>query len=90
MIYGDKQTPELIALDYNDLWKQYIKGHFTSTVIASSMSPAPSIRVIPRDMQVDPIMDRPIHVDFLRIGKDARASASPSRSSSSTKRCRPA
>ena len=26
--------------------------------------------MIPRDMQVDPIMDRPIHVDFLRIGKD--------------------
>ena len=33
VIYGDNKTPELIALDYNDLWKQYIKGHFTSTVM---------------------------------------------------------
>ncbi len=28
------------------------------------------IRVIPRDVQVDPVKDHPIHVDFLRIGKD--------------------
>src|SRR6185312_16750173 len=27
-------------------------------------------RVIPRDLQVDPVKDQPIHVDFLRIGKD--------------------
>jgi large subunit ribosomal protein L25 len=28
------------------------------------------IRVIPRDVQVDPVKDFPIHVDFLRVGKD--------------------
>ena len=28
-------------------------------------------RVIPRAVQVDPIRDFPIHVDFLRLGKDA-------------------
>jgi large subunit ribosomal protein L25 len=69
VIYGDNKTPELIALDYNDLWKQYIKGHFTSTVMELDVA-GTRHRVIPRDMQVDPIMDRPIHVDFLRIGKD--------------------
>jgi len=69
VIYGDNKTPELIALDYNDLWKQYIKGHFTSTVMELDVA-GTKHRVIPRDMQVDPIMDRPIHVDFLRIGKD--------------------
>ena len=29
-------------------------------------------RVIPRDLQLDPIKDQPIHVDFMRIGKDGR------------------
>ena len=71
VIYGDNKTPELIALDYNDLWKQYIKGHFTSTVMELDVG-GTRHRVIPRDMQVDPIMDRPIHVDFLRIGKDTQ------------------
>ncbi len=29
-------------------------------------------RVIPRDLQLDPVKDQPIHVDFMRIGKDGR------------------
>lgn len=69
VIYGDNKTPELIALDYNELWKQYVKGHFTSTVIELDVAGSRH-RVIPRDMQLDPVMDRPVHVDFLRIGKD--------------------
>ena len=32
VIYGDGKPPELVVLDYSDLWKQVIKGHFTSTV----------------------------------------------------------
>jgi large subunit ribosomal protein L25 len=71
VIYGDGQAPETIALDYNDLWKQVLKGHFTSTVIEVVVEGKKS-RVIPRDLQVDPIKDQPIHVDFMRIGKDGR------------------
>jgi large subunit ribosomal protein L25 len=69
VIYGDNQAPELIALDYRDLWKQVLKGHFTSTVIMLDVE-GKKHRVIPRDVQLDPVKDQPIHVDFLRIGKD--------------------
>lgn len=71
VIYGDGLTPETIALDYNDLWKQVLKGHFTSTVLDIDVEGKKS-RVIPRDLQVDPVKDMPIHVDLLRIGKDGR------------------
>jgi large subunit ribosomal protein L25 len=71
VIYGDGRPPETIALDYNDLWKQVIKGHFTSTVFELDVEGTKN-RVIPRDLQVDPIKDQPIHVDFMRIGKDGR------------------
>lgn len=72
VIYGDGQPPETISLDYNELWKQVLKGHFTSTVFEIEVEgEADKRRVIPRDLQVDPIKDQPIHVDFLRIGKDA-------------------
>lgn len=71
VIYGDGIVPETIALDYNDLWKQVLKGHFTSTVIDIDVEGKKS-RVIPRDLQVDPVKDLPIHVDLLRIGKDGR------------------
>jgi large subunit ribosomal protein L25 len=69
VIYGDNKTPEPIALDYNELWKQVLKGHFTSTVMEIDVG-GTKHRVIPRDLQVDPVKDLPVHVDFLRIGKD--------------------
>jgi large subunit ribosomal protein L25 len=70
VIYGDGQPPETISLDHNELWKQVLKGHFTSTVFEIEVE-GKKHRVIPRDLQVDPVKDQPIHVDFLRIGKDA-------------------
>ena len=70
VIYGDKQTPESIVLDYNTLWKQIIQGHFTAKVFDIDIEGKGTIRVIPRDVQVDPVKDFPLHVDFLRIGKD--------------------
>ncbi len=69
VIYGDSKAPESISLDYKDLRQQYLKGHFTSTVFELDVD-GTTHRVIPRDMQFDPIKDRPIHVDFLRIAKD--------------------
>jgi large subunit ribosomal protein L25 len=69
VIYGDGQPPETITLDYHELWKQVLKGHFTSTVFELVVDGKKN-RVIPRDVQVDPVKDLPIHVDFLRIGKD--------------------
>ena len=30
------------------------------------------IRVIPRDMQLDPVRDFPVHVDFMRVSKSSR------------------
>ncbi|MDX2309235.1 MAG: 50S ribosomal protein L25/general stress protein Ctc [Hyphomicrobium sp.] len=70
VIYGDKQSPEIITLDYNTLWKQILKGHFTSTVFDIDIEGKSKIRAIPRDVQLDPVKDTPLHVDFLRIGKD--------------------
>ena len=69
VIYGDAREAETINIDYNTLWKQVLKGHFTSTVFEVDIA-GKKQRVIPRDMQVDPIKDTPLHVDFMRIGKD--------------------
>lgn len=69
VIYGDDTPPTPIALDYNTLWKQIQKGHFLSTVVELSVDGKMN-RVLPRDVQFDPVKDTPLHVDFLRIGKD--------------------
>ena len=70
VIYGDNQTPETIALEYNELWKQILRGKFTASVFDIDIAGKGKIRVIPRDVQVDPVKDFPLHVDFLRVGKD--------------------
>lgn len=71
VIYGAKATPETIALDYSELWKLLIKGKFTTTLFDLNVD-GKTQRVLPRDVQVDPIRDLPIHVDFQRIGADGR------------------
>jgi large subunit ribosomal protein L25 len=69
VIYGNHETPETINLEYNELWKQVLRGHFTSTAIELDVEGKKHI-VLARDVQVDPIRDTPLHVDFQRVGKD--------------------
>ncbi len=57
-------------MDYRAITQQLHTGHFRSTVFVLDVE-GTKIRVIPRDVQLDPVRDFPIHVDFLRLGKDA-------------------
>ncbi len=71
VIYGDKQAPEAISLDYTDVLKQLNTGNFLSTVYNLDVD-GKKTAVLPRDIQVDPIKDFPMHVDFLRVNKDSK------------------
>jgi len=70
IIYGDKQEPQNIALDIKAISKQLQTGHFQSTIFTLDVD-GTKTRVIPRGVQLDPVRDFPIHVDFMRLGKDA-------------------
>lgn len=68
---GDHKTAETIALDQNELVKTINRGRFLSTVFDIKVGDKVT-RAIPRDVQLDPIKDTPVHVDFQRIGADNR------------------
>lgn len=70
ILYGDKQDPQTIAVDYRAISLQLHTGHFQSTIFTLNVD-GTTTRVIPRDVQLDPVRDFPIHVDFLRLSKDA-------------------
>jgi large subunit ribosomal protein L25 len=70
ILYGDKQEPQTIAVDYRTVSLQLHTGHFQSTVFTLDVEGSKT-RVIPRAVQLDPVRDFPIHVDFMRVGKDA-------------------
>lgn len=68
VIYGGGAAPEAIALDANKTRKLIFSGHFLTTIFEISVG-GKTQRVIPRDYQLDPVKDFPIHVDFLRLAK---------------------
>lgn len=71
VIYGDKKSPVTVALAYKDVHKAIYSGGFLSHTIDLDVD-GTIHKVIPRDYQLDPVKDFPIHVDFLRIGKGAK------------------
>ena len=70
VIYGDNKPPLTITLDHAELRQRIYAGHFLTTVFEIALDGGKH-RVIPRDYQLDPIRDFPIHVDFLRLGEGA-------------------
>jgi large subunit ribosomal protein L25 len=71
VVYGDKKDPQIISLTYKNIEPHVATGRFLSTLVDLDVDGA-TIRAIPRDVQFDPVKDRITHVDFLRLGKDAR------------------
>lgn len=71
VVYGGEADPENVALEYKAVWQNYQTGHFLSTVYLLDVN-GKKQRVIPRDIQVDPVRDFPIHVDFMRVSQTSR------------------
>ena len=70
VIYGDSKPPLPISVDLKELRNRIYAGRFLTTLYDIEIDGA-SHRVIPRDYQLDPVMDFPVHVDFLRLGEGA-------------------
>ncbi|MBL4756415.1 MAG: 50S ribosomal protein L25/general stress protein Ctc [Rhizobiales bacterium] len=71
VIYGDKQPPQSITVSRQELEMKLKTGLFLSTLLNVAVGDD-KVRVIPKDVQFDPVRDFPIHVDFLRLGKGAK------------------
>lgn len=71
VIYGDKKPPLPIAISTNEASKRIYAGGFLSHIITVDVG-GEKHKVIPRDYQLDPVKDFPLHVDFLRVGANAR------------------
>jgi len=70
VIYGgDVVEQETVALDANELSKTIARGRFLASVFELEVD-GRKLKAIPRDVQLDPVRDIPLHVDFQRIGAD--------------------
>jgi large subunit ribosomal protein L25 len=71
VIYGAGQPPLGISIDYKTANTLIYAGRFLTTVFDIDVE-GEKVRAIPRDYQLDVVMDTPIHIDFLRLTEGAR------------------
>ncbi|HLA20892.1 MAG TPA: 50S ribosomal protein L25/general stress protein Ctc, partial [Pseudolabrys sp.] len=70
VIYGENKPPMMVLLDHAELRKRIYAGRFLTTLYNLDVE-GTKHRVIPRDFQLDPVKDLPMHVDFLRVSEGA-------------------
>ena len=71
VIYGGKEEPLAIHVEAKELARQLNTGHFMNSIVMVEVG-GKTVRAIPKDVAVHPVSDRPTHVDFLRLAKDAK------------------
>src|SRR5262245_32133070 len=71
IVYGGKGDPENVQVDERTFGKLYYTGAMMQTLVMLDVA-GRKTRVLPRAIQVDPVSDRPIHIDFLRLEPGAR------------------
>jgi large subunit ribosomal protein L25 len=70
VIYGNNEPPLNISLDHAELRQRIYAGKFLTSIYNIEVD-GNTHRVIPRDFQLDPVRDQPVHVDFMRLGEGA-------------------
>jgi large subunit ribosomal protein L25 len=70
VIYGEKAPQEMVSLEARELRRAMQGARFFSTLCNLQVNGA-AIRVLPREVQVHPVTDEPLHVDFVRVGRGA-------------------
>ena len=67
VIYGNKQEPLSIHVEEKALMRLLNTGHFMNSVVMVGAG-GQQVRTLPKDVTFDVVTERPVHVDFLRIG----------------------
>jgi large subunit ribosomal protein L25 len=68
VVYGAGLAPKSITLNANETKKLIFGGGFMTTMFEVDIA-GDKERVIPRDVQFDPVKDFPLHIDFLRVAE---------------------
>lgn len=68
VIYGDHKEPVLVSLGEKEIIKELGSKHFFTQLCEISVDGQKHL-VLPRDVQLNPVTDRPEHADFLRVSE---------------------
>ena len=71
VVYGGKEEPQIIHVEEKALVKALGTGHFMNSIVMVEIG-GKAVRTLPKDVAFHPVTDRPLHVDFFRLSKDAK------------------
>ncbi len=71
IVYGGSDTPLQVAVPLKEVNLEHQKPGFFTHLYDLAL-PDGALRVLPREVQLDPVTDRPIHIDFMRYVKGSR------------------
>lgn len=74
VVYGENKDPLSISIDPRVIMKGLESGIFYNTVYDIEVEGGKKEQALPRDVQFHPVSDAPLHVDFLRVGKNTQIS----------------
>ena len=66
VVYGDSKEPQSIALPVKEISLEYQKGHMYTNLCDLEINGKKHL-VLARDVQIHPVNDTVLHVDFLRV-----------------------
>ena len=70
VVYGERKEQEMVSLEARALRRQLANPHFFNTLCSLQVN-GEAVRVLPRDVQLHPVTDDPIHADFVRVSAGA-------------------
>ena len=71
MIYGDGKAAVSLSMDKKELTMALNNPGFFNTICEVTVGKE-NYRVLPKDVQLHPVSDQALHIDFLRIGKNTK------------------
>jgi large subunit ribosomal protein L25 len=70
VVYGDGAPQEMISLEGKELRRALHNARFFSTLCSLQVN-GEAVRVLPREVQLHPVSEEPLHIDFVRVGRHA-------------------
>ena len=71
VVYGGNEAPLAIHIEEKELMRQLGTGHFFNSIVEVAVD-GQAVRTLPKDVAFNPVTDRPLHADFLRLAADAK------------------
>ena len=71
VIYGDGKAAVSLSMDKKELAMALNNPGFFNTICEVTVGKE-NYRVLPKDVQLHPVSDQALHIDFLRIGKNTK------------------